>query len=731
MSANNTTFIQPRTLIDRTCRPGHVSIVRLLLLLIITILPLSAQTQWELERATIKIGHVWLGVTANGGKGSFDYRAGFFPNDMDILGLRGQEYDVWAGAGFTLTATDWTDSIDTVHTVAVYGPLNDFMSQGKVTEQMTNSIRFGFPSQTVDFTPLEFEDFAEVNPDEFAGKVYDQKVEVTTENILGVQIHRQILVSSQTYHNDYVVVDAEMTNVSADTLHNFYVNIQSNGYNSLRSNGNNPAVGAEGFNPATTWQHYYGGRVGDSLRVFYEYSADDPDKAGDDMGCPVLSQNGRLINTKFPWYSILHASEAPYSDPSGDVDDFLQPKVTYIGKDNLIPYNNSADDEYSSANFSAIRGEYSLYFPMSGNVFPDTYHGGNSDEQNSADYASHPAGTHQANNSKMWSSFGPYTFAPGQKLHFVIASGFSGLNAEISQNIGKNRLKRTLTEAPGLPDATTGYFPTNFVFPTGASDQDKIKDRWISTGIDSVMQSASRAKWNFDHNYELPASPPPPDFIEITGLGTGVSIRWSDADAEALSNFAGYRIMRKLSNLDTLYYSPIYDSDTDDKADIHEYVDKNVLVGAQYYYYIQAKARIADDDARAYPRNRGKILYSSRAMQPNTQWINPPHFTQDDLSKIAIVPNPYNINDPKLANYKWTDDRGIQFFNLPAKIDIRIYTENGDHVITLKHDSPVSSGYELWDMITKNQQVVNSGVYIAVFQTPDGRTSYQKLVIVR
>ncbi len=709
---------------------------RLTLLTIVFIVQLllvmgAAQTQPELETAVIKMGHVWCGVTANGDKGNFDYRAGFFPNDYDILGIRGQYRDAWAGAGFRLVTTNWIDPIDTLHSVAIYGPVNEFMPQGKVVENLTNYTRFGYPEQVIDFTPVELEDFGAVEPTQFADYTYDQKVEVTTENILGVQLHRKILAWSQNFNDDYIIVDVEFTNVSGDTLKDFYINMESNGQNTFRSNGSNPNPGAgERFDPATTWQHYYGGRVGDTLRVFYEYGADDPNVPGDNMGAPVTSQGGRLINAKFIWYSILHASGEPYTNSADDVDDFLQPKITYIGKDNLIPYN-SEGDEFGSSNFWAIRGAYSEYFPMSGDTIPGTLHGGNSDEQGSSDYADHPAGTHENNNSKMWSSFGPYTFLNGQKIHIVYASGYSGLDIEVAQSIGKEWLAGTLADPPMIPDAETGYFPTNFAFPSGATELDKRKDRWISTGIDSVMQSAYRAKWNYDNGYKIPQAPPPPSSFEVTGLGTGVEIRWSDIEAENMPNFDGYRIMSRISNLDTVFYEVAYSSGPEDKAIDHLFVDTDVLIGAQYYYYIQAKAKIGENDLTADPSTRGKTIYSQRVLIPNISWINPPHFSQDELSKIAIVPNPYNINDPLLDVQGWTDGRGIQFFNLPARVDIKIYTENGDLIQTINHDSPVSSGYEFWDMITRNQQVISSGVYIAVFQKPSGESTYQKFLVVR
>lgn len=700
---------------------------------IINTWPAYAQ-QPELQTALVKMNRVWVGVKANGDKGNFDYRAGFFPNDFNILGSRGQYRDTWGGAGFRLSTTNWTDPIDTVHAVAVYGPTNEFegWGQGKVITPLTNYVRYGYPEQTIDFESLNLEPFGMIDASKLGERTYDQIVNATSENILGVTLNRKVMAWTQNFHDDYVILDVEFTNISGDTLHDFYINIESNGDNTFRSFGNSPTPGSgENFDPAVVWQHYYGGRVGDSLRVFYEYNADNPDLPGDNMGTPVKSHGGRLINSSFVWYSILHASKTPYINPEEDEDDFLQPRVTYIGTETRIPYDDSSDDEFGSKNYYAIRGEYSALYPMSGETHPGTFHGLNSDEIGTRDYSDYPAGTKQNTNSKMWSSFGPYSFLPNHKIRIAIANGFSGIDVKTAQSVGEQWYNGTLSDPPGLPNSETGYFPSGFLYPEGATEVDKKKNRWISTGIDSVMKSASRAKWNYETGYRVPQALPPPSKVEITGLGTGVEIKWVDEEAEITENFAGYRIMRRLSKMDTVFYEPIYDSDENDRAAEHLYVDKDVIIGAQYYYYIQAKGRIDENDPLAYPENRGKIIYSGRALQPNMLYINPPHFSQDDLSEIAIVPNPYNINDPLLPGQGWTDQRGIQFFNLPSTITIRIFTENGDHIRTIEHDSSVESGYEHWDMITKNQQVVSSGVYIVVFETPQGNISYQKFLVVR
>ena len=691
----------------------------------------GAQKAPELETALIKTGRVWSGVTANGGKGSFDYRAGFFPNDFDIIGVRGQEQDLWVGAGFKLATTNWRDPIDTLHTVAIYGPTNDFMANGKVTERMTNYLRYKYTGQQIDFKTVSLDLFGTHDPSQFGDLTCDQIVQVTTENVLGVQVKRKIMSWAQTFNDDYLILDVEFTNTGGDTLKDFYINVESNGANTFRSNGTRPSPATgETFSTVTTWQHYYGGRVGDSLRIFYEYSADNAAVPGDMMGAPVTSQNGRLINPKFVWYSILHASEKPYSIEAEDQDDFLQPKITYMGTATKFPYNSEGDD-FGDKNFWALRGAYSEFFPMSGTTWPGTYHAANIDEQGNPDYSAHPAGTAQANNSKMYCTFGPYLFNPGQKLRLVFASGFSGLDMKTAQTVGAKWKNGTLEEPAGLPNTRTGFLPDNFAFPIDASNVDRCKDRWVSTGIDSVMKSAWRAQWNYNHGYRIPGSPPPAASVTITGLGTGVEIIWTGTEAESRADFAGYRIMRRLSNMDTLYFEEIYSSGPEVRAAEHLYVDKNILIGAQYYYYVQSKAQIGADDLLADPLSRGRIIYSSRVMQPTINWINPPHFSQDDLTRIRIVPNPYNINDPLLVKQGWTDQRGIQFYNLPGRVTIKIFTENGDLVQTLEHDSPVSAGYEIWDMITRNQQVISSGLYIVVFQKPDGETAFQKFMVVR
>jgi hypothetical protein len=189
--------------------------------------------------------------------------------------------------------------------------------------------------------------------------------------------------------------------------------------------------------------------------------------------------------------------------------------------------------------------------------------------------------------------------------------------------------------------------------------------------------------------------------------------------------------MRRLGNQDTAYYQEIYSSGPSDRAVTHLFKDSTSRVGAQYYYYVQSKARIPETDPSADPSTRGKIIYSSRLLVPDVTKINPKDIPQDDMSRIRVVPNPYNVNDPALQSTGWTDLRGLVFTNLPSTVTIRIFTENGDLVKEYYHNEPIKTGSWTWDMITRNQQVINSGLYIAVFEKPDGERSFQKFAVVR
>lgn len=737
----------------------------LMRLFMIAVILLFAESIYAQQlSASMRVGRFWTGITDNAYRGNFTYDSGFFPNDYDILGWRGQYEQFSSGSGFQIATIMFNNPYKTdpvlypegpIDTVAVYGPVNDFLPTGKVTEPITNYIRYKYPEQTIvnptTIQTVTIPDFGTYDPSKFTDGTFDQVIDVSNEYVYGITLRRRIMGWSQNYNDNYIIYDYEFTNNSdkvdvfggvGQTYDSLYIQTSGNLGNGEYSNGRNPAPqGSEiGFEPQKVWQHYHGARGSDTLktfaggvvpgklRVFYEYGADDPSRPGDNMGAPILSQNGRMIGSGMHFYTILHASKQSYTNPADDIDDFTQPKVTYTGNAAQFPYT-STGDQYGSKSYWSMRGGLAEVSPMSGDVFPGTYHAVNPDEAGIVGYYEYTGGSQIEN--FMYTSFGPYKLAPGEKIHIVYAVGWAGIDQKIAKEVGNRWNNGTLQNPPNMPNANTGWFPENFQFPVGATELDKAKDRWISSGIDSVMLSAYRAKWNFDHKYKIPQAPPPPSKIKIYAYGDGTEITWSDPEAESMPNFAGYRISRKVSNMDTTYYEVIYDSDGHDKGLEHSYKDMNVLALAQYYYFIQSKALINPNDQNADPTTRGRIMYSGRVYVPNVFWVNPPRLSQEDLSKVRIAPNPYNINDPLLVTYGYTDQRGINFYNLPVSCTIKIFTENGDLVQTIRHESTVRAGSETWDMITSSQQVISSGLYIAVIEKPNGEKTFLKFVVVR
>ncbi len=82
--------------------------------------------------------------------------------------------------------------------------------------------------------------------------------------------------------------------------------------------------------------------------------------------------------------------------------------------------------------------------------------------------------------------------------------------------------------------------------------------------------------------------------------------------------------------------------------------------------------------------------------------------TETDLNRVHTVPDPYYVTN---AFEQTTDTKLIKFVNLPADAIIRIYSSSGVLVDLLEHHSSTFGGSLDWDVRSRNNQVVASGVY--------------------
>jgi hypothetical protein len=123
---------------------------------------------------------------------------------------------------------------------------------------------------------------------------------------------------------------------------------------------------------------------------------------------------------------------------------------------------------------------------------------------------------------------------------------------------------------------------------------------------------------------------------------------------------------------------------------------------------------------------------------------NPVEVVESEQLDVYVYPNPYRFD----ANYRDAgfegrrfgerdrpDDRvrRIHFANLPRECIISIYSIDGDLIREITHNYPEGgpgSMHNTWDLITRNTQLVVSGLYYWVVESAD-RTQIGKLVIIQ
>ncbi len=104
-----------------------------------------------------------------------------------------------------------------------------------------------------------------------------------------------------------------------------------------------------------------------------------------------------------------------------------------------------------------------------------------------------------------------------------------------------------------------------------------------------------------------------------------------------------------------------------------------------------------------------------------------------DLSKIAVVPNPYvgaaSWEPPPTSVGR--GDRRIYFIHLPRQCTIRIYTISGHLVQTLSHSGTIDDGQESWDLVSKDGMDVSFGVYMFQVDAPGVGTHVDKFAVIK
>jgi hypothetical protein len=422
-----------------------------------------------------------------------------------------------------------------------------------------------------------------------------------------------------------------------------------------------------------------------------------PFTAYDNLGAPIWTPNtsgglltatdttGRLGSPQFVGTVTLHADTSP-TDPT---DDPGQPLTTsYDGSDADFSSNN---DPF---NPEKMRKEYLDVISVGHRVRhawvvePD----GNFTEPKGDPALGSPGGFSNSN------GFGPYTLAPGESIHIVWAEGAAGLDWEASVNIGRQYKQ-------GVIDA-------------------KTKNEWVMTGYDSLMQTFRRAlaNWNSGSGFTIPEAPYPPSLFDVSSGGDRISLNWTHSGEGP--NVTAFEIYRATGDYDSAY-TMIHRTGADESV----YDDTSLVRGVDYYYYIQAVGDPADNTGGAMTPS-GVALKSGRFYTQSYDPANLKRPAGEHIADFRVVPNPYIISaDPNNLLFPARQNR-LAFFDIPGECKIQIFTELGEAIFEIEHND--GSGDEFWDLNTKSNQLVVSGIYIAVVtDLKTGEREIQKFTVIR
>jgi len=177
----------------------------------------------------------------------------------------------------------------------------------------------------------------------------------------------------------------------------------------------------------------------------------------------------------------------------------------------------------------------------------------------------------------------------------------------------------------------------------------------------------------------------------------------------------------------------------------YEYILKNLLPSQLYYVSVTAFDYGSPTSGLKSLETPPQQNYVAEYAQNSASMVI------DEGLDVIVYPNPYRIDgnykdygyegrdyidsEGKLIQQEGLPDdrtRSIHFINLPPKCTIRVFTIDGDLVREIEHDVPADfpqSSHERWDLITRNTQMVVSGIYYYSVES-DWGNQIGKLVII-
>ncbi len=231
--------------------------------------------------------------------------------------------------------------------------------------------------------------------------------------------------------------------------------------------------------------------------------------------------------------------------------------------------------------------------------------------------------------------------------------------------------------------------------------------------------SASTSQWSLLAQYDLKND---------LGYNTGFDyIRIKSFEADGMDADSNYY---KIIDEDTVYY---------------KYVNTNVKSGWPEKYVLSVTSFDSGD-----PQTGLQSLESNKINNRTYVIAGKQPQKADFNDKVGVYPNPYR------GHVSWDGfgerDRMVWFYNLPERASVKIFTISGDLVDEFEHNSSTydgtditrlneisqsneivfSGGEHAWDLITKWDQAVASGLYVYTVKDLDsGKIQRGKFLIIK
>lgn len=435
----------------------------------------------------------------------------------------------------------------------------------------------------------------------------------------------------------------------------------------------------------------------------YMYDADNPTSSDNDMGERELNPS----STGFVGGRAIYADPAE-SDFVFEVQDSARQRIVRPFSHQWWNWESDPDNDAEMYDYITGQHEFSQgykYLPNPLDVGAPTF-----------DY-------------RYLHSLGPYDIPAGDTVKVVwiegIGLGLQGLretmdNAMIAYYTGS---KQSSPYVPSAPNEDVHWLlPTPPPAPTLNYSPGDSEVKLVWDNIAEITPDTKTGKIDFA-GYKIYRAKYSPSNWTLIGIMYDLSM--FDGDSVYVTNTVGDTLGAIHRN-----DAPIVQNEfIDDGGETSWGTMIEAPINGLPYYYAVVAYDVGEPDAGIPPAESGKSNYKKNEAGAPVGVIPKRVYgveNQDDydLTKIKVVPNPYKGT----GVFEDVYESRIVFTNLPPAAKISIFSLTGDLIERIMHTDGTNS--ETWDLLSRNDQKIVSGMYVYVVETEDDKF-IGKFVVVR